>query len=105
MGFLIVISRFNIVLDRYEWFQRKIRKKKIRANRKKLSMFYSILYFSTGIPVIITAIIGFIYPDVYEQFSTWLWVVLIIVAIGGITYCNVTKRFFDSIENYSETDG
>ncbi len=98
LGILMRVGFLNFLIDRYEAFHRAIRKKKFSVDREELSRFYSILFFVLGIPLLIGAIIGFINPDVYEIFSTWLFVAIAVVGIIGILYCNVNNRFIKPLE-------
>jgi hypothetical protein len=83
----------EFLIDRYEWFQRVIRKKEFSVDRERLSDYYAILFFVLGIPLLIGAIIGFINPDLYETFSIWLFVAVAAVGFIGILYCNISNRF------------
>lgn len=63
------------------------------ADRKKLSKFYSILFFVAGVPIIIGAIIGFTVPDTFELFYLWLLLGTGIVGLSIGLYMNISKRF------------
>jgi len=93
------VGWLNLLIDRYEGFQKAIRKNKLVVDKKGVSNFYSILFFLIGIPLLILAIIGFILPDTYKLISTWMYLVLIVIGISGILYLNLSKRFIKPLEN------
>jgi len=99
LGILMKVGWLNLLIDRYEGFQKAIRKNKLFVDKKGVSNFYSILFFLIGIPLLILAIIGFILPDTYELISTWMYLVLIVIGISGILYLNLSKRFIKPLEN------
>jgi len=99
LGILMKVGWLNLLIDRYEGFQKAIRKNKLFVDKKGVSNFYSSLFFLIGIPLLILAIIGFILPDTYELISTWMYLVLIVIGISGILYLNLSKRFIKPLEN------
>lgn len=103
LGILLLLGKFKLLINRHEGFHRRIRRKRIQVDRERLTKFYAILYFSTGIPIVSLSIIGFVNYDIYTSISFWLWIVLAGVAIVGVIYCNVSKRFIKSDETSSET--
>lgn len=103
MGLLLVIGRFKFLIDKYEFFHNRIRRKNIIVDRERLTRSFAILYFSTGIPIIITSVIGLIYSEIYKLISLWFWIALAVIAIIGVTYLNVSKRYIKTIENSNES--
>ena len=98
-GILMIFGQPSFLLARYEFFQKSIRKKMVEADREGLSKFYSILFFVTGFPLIIGAIIGFINSDIFELFSLWLFIALAGIGLIGIIYCNVNSIIIKYEEN------
>ncbi len=99
LGFLMIFGQLNFLIDRYEVFHKAIRKKEFSVDREGLSNFYSILFFISGIPLLVGAIIGFINSDLYKTFAVWLFVAVAVVGIIGILFCNVSNRFIKPPES------
>ena len=97
LGILMRVGWLNFLIDRYEGFQKAIRRKKFLVDREGVSKYYSILFFSLGIYLVIVAIFGFLMPESLKLISIWMYVA---VAIGltGILYLNVSNRFIKSPE-------
>lgn len=102
LGFLMILGWLNFIIYRYEFFQRIFRKKDFSVNKEGLSKYYSILFFVTGTPLLIGAVIGLINPDMFSLFSTWLFVAVAAIGIVGIVYCNVSNRFMKTLEDTTE---
>jgi len=102
LGFLMILGWLNFIIYRYEFFQRIFRKKDFSVNKEGLSKYYSILFFVTGTPLLIGAVIGLINPDMFSLFSTWLFVAVAAIGIVGIVYCNVSNRFIKTLEDTTE---
>ena len=49
LGILMLFGQPSFLLARYEWFQKLFRKNMIRADRKAISRFYSLLFFVPGL--------------------------------------------------------
>ena len=99
LGILMKIGWLKFLIDRYEGFQKAIRKNKFIVDKKGVSKFYSILFFILGVPLLIGAIIGFIIPDRFKLISTWIYIILIVIGISGILYLNLSNRFIKPLEN------
>ena len=93
LGVLMIFGQPSFLLARYEWFQKLFRKTMKSADREILSKFYAILFFVTGIPLSIGAIVGFIVPDTFQLASLWLMVAVGVIGISIALYINVSKRF------------
>lgn len=102
LGFLMILGWLNFLIYRYESFQRIFRKKDFSVDKEGLSKYYSILFFVTGTPLLIGAIIGLINPDMFSLFSIWLFVAVAAIGIVGIVYCNVSNRFIKTLEDTTE---
>ncbi|MHA1345819.1 MAG: hypothetical protein ACTSVO_14110 [Candidatus Heimdallarchaeaceae archaeon] len=102
LGFLMILGWVNFIIYRYESFQRIFRKKDFSVNKEGLSKYYSILFFVTGTPLLIGAIIGLINPNMFSLFSIWLFVAVAAIGIVGIVYCNVSNRFIKTLEDATE---
>jgi uncharacterized membrane protein YoaK (UPF0700 family) len=99
MGVMMIFGQPRFILRRYESFHRFFRKQDISVDEKKLSKFYSILYFVTSIPLLVGAIIGFINNEMFKEFSLWLVIAVVVIGVAGIIYCNISKRFLKTIDN------
>ena len=99
LGILMKVGWLNFLVDRYEGFQKALRKKKFNVDKEGVSKFYSLLFFVVGGSLLIVAIIGFIIPDSYKLISTWIFIALIAIGISGILYLNLSKRFIKPLEN------
>ncbi len=99
LGILMKVGWLNFLIDRYEGFQKAIRRKKFSVDKEGVSKFYSILFFVLGVPLLIVAIFGFIIPDSFELISTWIFVVLIVIGISGILFLNLSNRFIKPLDN------
>lgn len=95
----MILGQPKFLIARYESFQKFIRRKEISVDEEGLSKFYSILFFVTGIPLLIGAIIGFINAEMFKGFSLWLVIAIVTIGVIGILYCNVSKRFLKPLEN------
>jgi len=93
LGILMIFGQPSFLLARYEWFQKLFRKTMKSADREILSKFYAILFFVTGIPLSIGAIVGYILPDTFQLVSLWLMLAVGIIGISIAIYINVSKRF------------
>ena len=94
----MIFGQPKFLIARYEAFQKFIRRKEISVDGEGLSKFYSILFFVTGIPLLIGAIIGFINAEIFKEFSLWLVIAIAAIGVIGILYCNVSKRFLKYLE-------
>jgi len=74
LGILMKVGWLNFLISRYEGFQKAFRKKEFTVDKEGVSNFYSILFFVTGIPLLIGAIIGFIKPDLSKDIYIWIFV-------------------------------
>lgn len=99
LGFLMILGWVNFLIYRYEAFQRIYRKKDFSVDKEGLAKYYSILFFVTGTPLLIGAIIGLINPDMFSLFSIWLFIAIAAIGIVGIVYCNVSNRFIKTLED------
>ena len=102
LGFLMIFGQLSFLISRYETFHKFIRRKDFSIDREGLSKFYSILYFVTGIPLLIGAIIGFINLDLYKTTSIWVYIAALVVGVIGIVYCNISNRFLKPLESIPE---
>lgn len=103
LGFFVILSPTNILVKRFEGFHKAIRrKKKISVDKEGLSKFYAIMFFVLSVPLLTGAIIGFIKPDIFKLFSTWLFVAVAVLGLLGILYCNISNRFIKPLENITE---
>jgi len=102
LGLLMLLGLLNFLIKRYEWFHNSIRKRKISVKGDVLSKFYAMLFFITGIPLVIGEIIGFVYSDVYKLFSIWLYITIAVIGVIGILYCNISTNFIIPIEDTNE---
>lgn len=103
LGILMIFGQPSFLLARYEWFQKLFRRNMKSADRERLSKFYSILFFVTGIPLTVGAIIGLIVPDTFELFYLWLLLALGVIGISIVLYFNVSKRFIIYEGNIDQT--
>jgi hypothetical protein len=99
LGVLMKVGWLNFLIDRYEGFQKAIRRKKFRVDREGVSKYYSILFFVLGGLLMIVAIFGFIFPDGYKSISIWIYLALLVIGISGILYLNISNRFIKPLEN------
>ena len=93
LGILMKVGWLNFLIDRYEGFQKAIRRKKFIVDREGVSRFYTGLFFVLGALILIVAIIGFVAPDSYELISIWIYVAIIALGITGLLYLNLSNRF------------
>ena len=99
-----MILRFlDILLIRYEIFQKFIRRKELSVNKDGLSKYYSAIFFVLGTPLIVGAIIGLINTETSDLVYIWLFLSVAALGIIGILYCNLTSRFIEYTENTKET--
>ena len=93
LGVSMIFGQPSFLLARYEWFHKLIRKNMKSADRRKLSIFYSIMFFGAGVPIIIGSIVGLTVPDTFELFYLWLLLGAGIVGLSIGLYFNISKRF------------
>jgi VIT1/CCC1 family predicted Fe2+/Mn2+ transporter len=98
LGILMKVGWLNFLIDRYEGFQKAIRRKKFSVDREGVSRFYTGLFFVLGAFILIVAIIGFVAPDSYELISIWMFASIIAIGITGILYLNLSNRFRKPLE-------
>lgn len=103
LGIMMLIWTKNFIILRFEGFHKGIRKKKIEIKYRELAVFNAILYFVTAIPLLTTAIIGFISE---LEIMTYVWVSIGVAILGviGILYSNLSKQFIKPIESKIETN-
>lgn len=87
MAILMWIRKFDILIFRYEGFQKVIRKRSFTVNKEGVAKYYSIVF----------GIAGFV-PLFYmlsSEVDFLIWVVygLFIALIGSIVYLNITNRY------------
>ncbi|WP_371805111.1 DUF3784 domain-containing protein [Candidatus Lokiarchaeum ossiferum] len=102
LGILMKLRKIDFLIDRFQWFQKLIRKEDIEVNRNRLATFYSYLYFVIAIFLLIGAIILFIDPENGENINLWTVIVTVILGMSGILYCNLSKRFIISSKQDSD---
>ncbi|NVM16987.1 MAG: hypothetical protein HWN80_04675 [Candidatus Lokiarchaeota archaeon] len=98
LGILMRVGWLNFLIDRYEGFQKVIRRKKFSVDREGVSKFYTGLFFVLGASLLIVAIIGFITLDSYKLISIWIYLAIIAIGITGILYLNLSNRFIKPLE-------
>ncbi|MHA1953538.1 MAG: DUF3784 domain-containing protein [Candidatus Heimdallarchaeaceae archaeon] len=98
LGFLMIFGQPSFILARYETFQKIIRRKEISVDKEGLSKFYSILFFISGTPLLIGAIIGLIRTDMDIWIFIWLFIAVAIIGVIGILYCNISNKFIKTLE-------
>ena len=99
LGILMIFGQPRFLLLRYEWFQKLFRKNMKNADRKLLSKYYSLLFFVSGIPLTIGAIIGLIVPNTFEVFYLWLIISVVVIGVSIVIYINISKRFIQFERN------
>lgn len=104
LGVLMIFGQPSILLARYEGFHKFIRKNMKSADRERLSKFYSIMFFVTGVPLTIGSIIGLIVPDTFKLFYLWLLLALVVIGMSIVIYFNVNKRFIIYEENIEQIE-
>ncbi|MHA1929395.1 MAG: hypothetical protein ACTSV2_12540 [Candidatus Thorarchaeota archaeon] len=85
--------KVDFLIDRFSFFQKVIRKGNFEVDREALSKYYSVLFSVPGVILLIGTVLLYIYPSIYDTLSPILWITLISIAILGILYANVSKRF------------
>jgi hypothetical protein len=92
---LFRVGALNILVKRWVWFQKAIRRRDIVADEKAVSTFYSNLCFIVACILLIGIILQLITSDNSALISWWTWIVCIVIGISGILYLNlnVNKRF------------
>lgn len=93
LGFIMLIGWLNFVIIRYEAFHRFIRKKEFRVEKERLKIFYSIIFFVTGVPLFIGAIIGLAIQHLFDVYSLWLYIAVAAIGLIGILYSNISNQF------------
>ena len=103
LGILMKLRKIDFLIDRFQWFQKSIRKDGFEVAKDRLATFYSYLYLVIAvflligaIILLIGAIILFINPDNSDIINLWTVIVTAIVGISGILYCNLSKHFLIS---------
>lgn len=102
LGFFMIFGQLGFILARYGSFQKFIRRKEISVDKEGLSKFYSILFFISGTPLLIGAIIGLIRTDMDMWTFIWLFIAVAIIGVIGILYCNISTRFIKPLETSND---
>ncbi|MHA1555723.1 MAG: hypothetical protein ACTSPM_02195 [Candidatus Heimdallarchaeota archaeon] len=103
LGIMMLIWTKNFIILRFEGFHKGIRKKKIVINYRALATYNAILYFITAIPLLTTAIIGFV-KEIPVNTYIWIYVAVAVVGLVGILYSNISKQFIQPLDIPTETD-
>jgi len=93
---LAIFMRFRKIdwlIDRFSFFQKIIRKGNFEVDREALSRYYSVLFSVPGVILLIGTVLLYIYPSYNDTISPLMWITLISIAIVGIFYANVSKKF------------
>jgi len=99
LGVFMKLGWLNILISRYEWFHKAIRKKEITVNKKGVTNFYTILFFVLGVFLLILGIVGFTSPNlILDEISLWIWVGVIVIGVIAILYLNISRRFIIPLE-------
>ncbi|MGC9781264.1 MAG: hypothetical protein HZR80_18630 [Candidatus Heimdallarchaeota archaeon] len=98
----MIFNQLKFMINRYEGFHKKIRKKEISVDKEGLAKFYSILFFVLAVPLLVVAIIGFIKPDLFELIYIWIFIAVAMLGVIGILYCNLSNQFIKPLENTAE---
>jgi len=103
LGIIMLMWTKNLIILRFEGFHKGIRKKKIEIKYRRLAVYNAILYFIMAIPLLTTAIIGFI-NELETMTYVWIYVAVAILGVIGILYSNISKQFVQPIESKIETN-
>jgi FtsH-binding integral membrane protein len=93
LGIFMRVGWLDIIISRYESFQKTIRKKNLRVDREGLAKFYSNTYFVLGVILLIAAVIQSIMPEFSEIITLWIFIAVAGIGIVGILYSNLSNRY------------
>jgi hypothetical protein len=100
LGFLFRVGVLNIIVKRFEWFQKNvIRRRDLIADEKAVSTFYSILCIVGASILLIGTGLQFIIPDNSTLISLWTWIICAVFGIIGILYLNINKCFIKEVSD------
>ncbi|MHA2097964.1 MAG: hypothetical protein ACW99A_04700 [Candidatus Kariarchaeaceae archaeon] len=88
MAFLMKAGILRILILRYEWFQKRIRKKPFTVDEDGLSNYYFYLFILSGLLVLIYQVVS-----KNDQLETLGTILFIIVIISNVIYLISTKRY------------
>jgi len=103
LGIMMLVWTKNFILMRFESFHKFIRKNEIEIKYRRLAVFNAILYFVTAIPLLTTAIIGFVIEIPYMTY-VWIFIAVAVFGLVGILYSNISNQFIQSLDLTNETD-
>jgi len=103
LGIMYLLWTKNYIALRYEWFQRVIRRnKELKVKYKKVNLYYAITSFIGVIPLVVTAIIGFVTSEIPEMTFIWVYLGVAGYVIVVTLYVTISKQFIQTVE--PETD-
>ncbi|MHA1251238.1 MAG: hypothetical protein ACTSVV_14580 [Promethearchaeota archaeon] len=86
---LFRVGALNIIVKRYVWFQRAIRRRDIVFDEKAVSKFYSNLCFIIACILFIGIILQLTTSNNSALISWWIWIVCIVIGVSTILYMNL----------------
>lgn len=95
LSILMRLRKLDILLGRYEGFQKVFRKKPFNLDREGLSKYYSILYLVVGVILLIGGVIILIGPNNVDTITNVTYIVVIVIGLLGMLYLNLTDRFLN----------
>jgi hypothetical protein len=98
LGILMKLRKIDFLLDRFQFFHKNIRKEDIEVRRDRLATLYSYLYIMIATLLVIGGIIVFVDSANSDKINLWTAIVAIILGIGGILYCNLSKSIINPKE-------
>ncbi|MGQ4872463.1 MAG: hypothetical protein ACP6IY_00155 [Promethearchaeia archaeon] len=104
---LVIIATFfkvgalNIIIKRYVWFQKAIRRRDIVVDEYAVSKFYSNLCFIVTCILFIGIILQLITSNNSALISWGTWIVCIIIGVSAILYMNLNlnKNFIKEVSD------
>lgn len=87
MAILMWIRKFDILIYRYEGFQKVIRKRSFTVNKEGVAKYYSIVFVIAGfVPI-------FYMLSSDTDYLIWVAYGLFVALFGSIVYLNITNRY------------
>ena len=94
LGIMMIVWNNNIIIMRFESFQRFVRRnKKLEARKRGFAIYNAILYIVAAIPLLVVAIIGFVNTEYDIWVFIWTYIAVAFAGLIGILFSNISKLF------------
>ncbi len=87
MAWLMRIRKLDILISRYESFQKLIRRRSFTVDKAGVANYYSYLFAFSGLSVFLSLFID------TSKFVSWIVIAFFVIIASGVLYLNIGKKY------------